>query len=360
MDDGLGVHFSIVYNGSLTEQVLHNLHAGIKYTFYVSAVNFNGEGPRSDKSTYRSCVEPSDVLAPELVISTSTTAYLRWLQPNEGGCPVTSFSVFSDLGNFNAGFVNNLEPASVQNHPYLFEHTFTFNAALTGTLLRFKLLATNEIGSTMSDNYLQILLAGLPPQPQASVTKVSSGFADIVVAMPLVTDDGGTTLDAYSLEVDDGIQGPFKDYYSGVNRTVTVSTMQGRIYRFRFRVQNPYGWSPYSEITYILAASVPNKPVAAPYLISVDATQLTLGMKPCGSGNGTPITGYVMYRKHKITGIYSEVAVISSDSDLEYQMTVAADIMVVGDHYFFHYSLRNDEGDSEISDEAEFLLSDYP
>jgi hypothetical protein len=34
--------------------------------------------------------------------------------------------------------------------------------------------------------------------------------------------------------------------------------------------------------------------------------------------------------------------------------------MVVGDHYFFHYSLRNDEGDSEISDEAEFLLSDYP
>ena len=68
----------------------------------------------------------------------------------------------------------------------------------------------------------------------------------------------------------------------------------------------------------------------------------------------------MVYRKHKITGSYSEVAVISSDSALEYQMTVATGSLVVGDHYFFHYSLRNDEGDSEISDEAEFLLSDYP
>lgn len=225
MDDGLGVHFSIVYNGTLTEQVVTNLSPGISYTFYVAALNFNGQGPRSDKAMYRSCVQPSGVLAPELVISTSTTAYLRWTQPKDGGCPVTSFNVFSDLGNLAAGFVNNLEPASVQNRPYLFEHTFTFDAALTGTLLRFKLQATNEIGATISEDYLQILLAGVPPKPQSSATKVSSGFADIVVEMPLVTADGGTTLDAYSLEVDDGIQGPYSDYYTGLNRTVTVGTI---------------------------------------------------------------------------------------------------------------------------------------
>ena len=83
-------------------------------------------------------------------------------------------------------------------------------------------------------------------------------------------------------------------------------------------------------------------------------------MTPSGSGNGTPITGYVVYRKHKITGTFSQVAVVSADYDLEYQMTVVTDGLVVGDHYFFHYTLRNSEGDSEISDEAEFLLSDYP
>lgn len=115
VDDGLGVHFKIVYNGTLTEHIVPNLNPGISYTFYVVAVNYNGQGTRSDKSIYRSCVEPRDVLAPELVLSTSTTAYLRWLQPNDGGCPITQFSVFSDLGNFAAGFVNNLEAASVQN-----------------------------------------------------------------------------------------------------------------------------------------------------------------------------------------------------------------------------------------------------
>jgi hypothetical protein len=34
--------------------------------------------------------------------------------------------------------------------------------------------------------------------------------------------------------------------------------------------------------------------------------------------------------------------------------------MVVGDHYFFQYKLKNSEGDSQLSDESEFLLSNYP
>jgi len=41
-------------------------------------------------------------------------------------------------------------------------------------------------------------------------------------------------------------------------------------------------------------------------------------MTPSGTGNGTPITGYVVYRKHKITGTFSQVAVVPADSDLEY------------------------------------------
>jgi len=79
VDDGLGVHYKIVYNGTLTEYIVPNLNPGIGYSFYVVAVNYNGHGIPSDKSTYRSCVEPQNLLAPELVLSTATTAYLRWL-----------------------------------------------------------------------------------------------------------------------------------------------------------------------------------------------------------------------------------------------------------------------------------------
>jgi hypothetical protein len=38
------------------------------------------------------------------------TAKLRWSVPNNGGCTISSYSVYSDLGVEVDGFVNNLEP----------------------------------------------------------------------------------------------------------------------------------------------------------------------------------------------------------------------------------------------------------
>lgn len=84
---------------------------------------------------------------------------------------------------------------------------FTFTAAETGKNIRFKLLATNEIGSTLSKNYLQVLLAGTPPTPIDKVQKVLSDTQKIVVVMPEVINNGGSTLMAYELMADDGLQG---------------------------------------------------------------------------------------------------------------------------------------------------------
>jgi hypothetical protein len=81
MDDGLGVNFNKVYNGTLTFAEITDLTPGIKYTFFVTATNHNGEGLRSDLVSYRACAAPSSVLAPELVLSTSTTALLKWRLP---------------------------------------------------------------------------------------------------------------------------------------------------------------------------------------------------------------------------------------------------------------------------------------
>jgi len=58
-----------------------------------------------------------------------------------------------------------METANVANNPYLFQHTFTGLAALAGITVRFKLQATNERGSTISDFYLSAVIAGLPANP---------------------------------------------------------------------------------------------------------------------------------------------------------------------------------------------------
>jgi hypothetical protein len=42
--------------------------------------------------------------------------------------------------------------------------------------------------------------------------------------MPIVTEDQGSTLLAYELFTDDGLQGAFESYYVGLNRTVDVVT----------------------------------------------------------------------------------------------------------------------------------------
>jgi len=44
-DDGQGVTFTLYYSGTCTEMVIDtDIDAGILYSFYVTATNFNGEG----------------------------------------------------------------------------------------------------------------------------------------------------------------------------------------------------------------------------------------------------------------------------------------------------------------------------
>ena len=44
VDDGNGVSFEVAYEGSCSDAVVYNLTAGVQYSFYVTAVNHNGEG----------------------------------------------------------------------------------------------------------------------------------------------------------------------------------------------------------------------------------------------------------------------------------------------------------------------------
>jgi len=47
------------------------------------------------------------------------------MAPNNGGCPIKSYSVYSDLGN--GDFTNNLEADDIENDPYKFSHVFSFD-----------------------------------------------------------------------------------------------------------------------------------------------------------------------------------------------------------------------------------------
>lgn len=54
------------------------------------------------------------------------------------------------MGDPNAEISTQLDKASIENQPYLFEYIFTFSSSETGKVLRFKLEVSNERGPTMS------------------------------------------------------------------------------------------------------------------------------------------------------------------------------------------------------------------
>lgn len=97
--------------------------------------------------------------------------------------------------------------------------------------------------------------------------------------MPLVTDDGGSDITSYNLLMDDGLNGVLSSYSGDATNnslttefTISNGIVKGRTYRFKYRVLNQIGWSDYSDMTYILAASVPEKPTTLTVLSTSDTT----------------------------------------------------------------------------------------
>jgi hypothetical protein len=74
--------------------------------------------------------------------------------------------------------------------------------------------------------------------------------------------NGGLTLEAYELLVDNGLGGEFGPVNDTCQPSLQTSYLltnltKGRVYRLKYRVQNYLGWSPYSPVASLLAAGVP-------------------------------------------------------------------------------------------------------
>lgn len=73
MDDGFGVTFTKVFEADCLEYLVTGLTPAVEYSFKVSAVNYNQEGATSVVRSFKSCVAPSSVASPSLVVTTATS-----------------------------------------------------------------------------------------------------------------------------------------------------------------------------------------------------------------------------------------------------------------------------------------------
>jgi len=94
-DNGYNDDFKLIFDGSNMPEInnfiyqSNSLNPFLKYRFYVTAINFNGESGPSPIAELRPCTDPSDLDKPYITSITQTLITISWTQPkSDGGCTI--------------------------------------------------------------------------------------------------------------------------------------------------------------------------------------------------------------------------------------------------------------------------------
>lgn len=257
----------------------------------VASVTLNTVSTNSSIFEFWACSDPKHLDPPRLVASTTSTHDLEWAQPKDlGGCAITGYKLYRDAGDGTDPIV--IDSADVEGDPYINSHQVTtFPANPEGLTFRYQLEAITVEGSVLSE-IVGYALAGVPVDPTSAPESDDSYTSSNRIRVTIdenfyndVADNyGSSAILSYSIEMDDGMGGPFKALYGNTVDSLSTShqinsgIVEGRTYRFRWRAKNSVGWTNYSPIGYILAADVPDAP-QAPVFDNADETQITLTFK---------------------------------------------------------------------------------
>lgn len=118
--------------------------------------------------------------------------------------------------------------------------------------------------------------------------------------MTLVNQTGGSQIISYSLEWDEGSSGNYfvaivgqQDFNMNLTYVFTQLT-KGNSYSFKYRVQNIYGWSAYSQVITQIAARIPDTPIA-PQTMNTQTSVTIMWTAPYNGGS--LITNFVVQIK---------------------------------------------------------------
>ena len=164
--------------------------------------------------------------------------------------------------------------------------------------------------------------------------------------------------------MDDGRLGEFQQVQMSSFLTSYIATDvdKGYTYRFRYRIANVNGHSPYSEVSYIYPFSVPDAP-AKPVFVSATQESVTLSFTESLDNNGVDIIGYELWIDEGDDTL-SEFSKVDSYSGFQETHTLTKATDGLGDPgtiYRVKFRAVNEENDySEFSNELIFALGSLP
>ena len=163
--------------------------------------------------------------------------------------------------------------------------------------------ALNAIGySQISETNTEGALIQIKPHKPSSAPRrgANTDKTQIFVEFDEVIDDGGSQIISYSLEMDDGtgfisVSGEAGEDLTRT-RQVTQDIVSGQSFDFRYRAQNIFGWSEYSDVVTIIASSVPSQPLNVATTNNESTTTVTISwdIPNESGGDGILIDAYLI------------------------------------------------------------------
>jgi hypothetical protein len=270
MDRGEAGRFKLLYNSPLPIQKykVTGLIPGERYHFGIKAININGESVMSTPTLIYACIDSFLVDPPTLVSSSKTSLTIEWHPPNTYGCEIKSYSILRNNGDGTDPTIP-VDPSDVQNKPSLREYEITGLSPI-GATFRLKLSATTIANDEVESGVVSFILASVPstpPNPPTSDASITNDHRIKVQWESLAGEDIGSPILSYEIQMDDGHGGHFQSLGGFTSNlldtsyTIEHGIESGKFYRFRYRIRNANGWSEFSPISRIKAATLPAKPV---------------------------------------------------------------------------------------------------
>ncbi len=222
----------------------------------------------------------------------NTSATVSWTAPNNGGSPITSYTVTPETPG-NEG-TTELTPVQVTGNPPATSVTIT--GLTNGTSYLFSVEATNAVNTGNPTDSNTVTPATVPVAPTAVNATAGQGAAIVTWAPP--ASDGGSAITGYTVVpyVGSTAQSSLSVTASSTATSATVPGLtNGTTYTFTVSATNGVGTGPGSSPSNAVTPSVAAVPPGTPYGVTATAGtgSITVGWAAPSNG-GSTITSYTV------------------------------------------------------------------
>lgn len=167
----------------------------------------------------------------------------------------------------------------------------------------------------------------------------------------------------YSVEMDDNDDGVYTVVASGLTSTAHIQSglTAGNTYKFRAKARNAVGFSDYSSIFSILAATIPSQPTAPTTTLS--GSDIVIDWNPPTDTGGVSISGYKLEIKTNTSTFEKDLTNCDAETNSTIQSATSCTVPVATlrlDPFYLGDGLSvsarvtatNDCGDSTTSSEG--------